>query len=126
MSLTVKEVGNPIRRVRAERIRAGVEAHGNVEEYIAAGAINPNDGVALLRVGTAGMAMTLADGSILGETMLIECVALTLPGTDTAVVTPTTLVGGTTITFDAVGERAVLIWAALGWSVRGGNTATVA
>lgn len=126
MGLTIKEVRNPVQTVRAERIRAALEAHGNVGEYTVAGAISPNDGVATIRTITAGMAMTLADGSILGETMLIECTALAVPGTDTVVVTPATLVGGTTITFDAAGERAVLIWVALGWSVRGGNTATVA
>ena len=126
MGLTVKEVRNPVPLVRATRIRAALEAGGNLEEYNAAGAIDPNAGAALMRTSEAGLAMTLADGSILGETMLLECIELTLPGTDTIVVTPTTLVGGATITFNVIGDRAVLIWVALGWSVRGGNTAVVA
>lgn len=46
---------------------------------------------------------------------VIACQAL--DGTGTAIVTPTNLTGGTTLTFDAVGEVAVLQFLAGSWSV---------
>jgi len=124
--LTLREVRNPIKTVRAARLRAAMEAGGDVNEYIAAGAIAASDGVALFRATEVGMAMTLADGVIPGETMLLELAQIKAAG-GTVVVTPVTLNGGATITFAAVDERAVLIWVtATGWNVRTGETATVA
>lgn len=121
MSLTIREVRNPIKRTRAERIRAALLSAGDLAEYAAAGAIAPTDSVALLRLDSVGMAMTLADGTIPGETMRIEVLDSDDP-TYTAVVTPTTLVGGTTITFSAIGEYAVLIWVTtVGWTLRTGD-----
>lgn len=125
MSLTVKEVRVPTPRIRAERILSALEAHGPVNEYSAAGAIDPGDGVAILRPSAAAMAMTLADGTIAGETMLVKMLQQDDP-TYTAVLTPANMTGGTTITFDAVDELAVLIWDGAGWAVRSGETATVA
>lgn len=127
MSLDLKEVRNPIKRVRAERILAALEGNGPVNDYNAAGAISPNDGVACLRSDEAGLAMSLADGAIEGETICLRCTHIGTVGTDTIVVTPATLNGGTTLTFDAKDEVAVLIWvAATGWNPRAGYTATLA
>lgn len=127
MALELKEVRVPTKRVRAEKLLAALEANGPVNEYNAAGAIDPSDGVALLRSTSAGMAMTLADGTVAGETMHIKCTKIGTLGTDTIVVTPATFADGTTITFDAENEFIVLIWiAATGWTKRPGNSATVA
>ena len=126
MGLTLKEVRVPTPRVRAEKILAALLAGGDLNEYNAAGAIAVTDGVAMLRATSVGMAMTLADSGVgPGDTIRLELVKQDDP-TYTAVVTPATFADGTTLTFDAVGEYAVLIWvAATGWTVKVA-TATVA
>lgn len=126
MSLDIKNVRVPTPRVRAELVLACLEANGPLNEYSAAGAISPEDGVAILRSKEAGMAMTLANGAIAGESISLKCLSLGLPGTDTIVVTPVALTGGTTITFDAKDESAVLIWTGAAWEARAGATATIA
>ena len=40
--------------------------------------------------------------------------------------TPTTLAGGTTITFNDVGDGVVLVYGTAGWVVVGNNGATIA
>jgi hypothetical protein len=125
MSLTIREVRNPVKRHRAERIRAALQSGGDIAEYAGAGAIAPTDSVAILRPTSAGEAMTLADGTIPGEAIRIEMQQQDDP-TFTAVVTPVTFAGGATLTFDAVFKYAVLIWVTTnGWTLRTGD-ATVA
>lgn len=128
MSLNLKEVRVPTPSRRAKRILALLESNGPVEEYDAASpTISPNDGAALLSSSEAALAMTLADATHEGETIHLKCDELVTPGVDTIVVTPTTLDGGTTLTFDAVDEHAVLIWfTTVGWQVRAGFSATLA
>jgi len=126
MGLALNEVRVPTPRTRAEKILAALLAGGDLNEYNAAGAIAVTDGVALLRATSVGMAMTLADSGVgPGDTIRLELVKKSDP-TYTVVVTPATLNGGTTITFDAVGEYIVLIWVdTVGWTEKVG-TATVA
>ena len=126
MSLELKEVRVPTPIVRAERILAVLESQGLINDYKVAGAISPNDGTAILRTKEAGLAMTLANGTLVGETIHLKCVQLRTPGTDTIVVTPANLTGGTTITFSVKDDHAVLIWAGAAWSVRIGNSADIA
>ena len=125
MPLRIDEVRVPTPRVRAQRILTLLEAHGLVNEYRAAGAIDPNDGAAIIRPDSVGMALTLADGSIISETMVIRMVEKEKPSW-TAVVTPANLAGGTTLTFNSLDDFAVLIWTGAAWGVRGGNTAVLA
>jgi len=126
MSLAIKSVKVPTPRARAEQLLACLEANGPYNEYLAAGAIDPDDGVAVLRTKAAGQAMTLADATIPGATMHLKCLGIGTPGTDTIVVTPATFADGATLTFDAKDENAVLIWVTTnGWTLRSGN-ATVA
>ena len=71
-----------------------------------------------------GDALTLADGTA-GQQLTVIYVAEGAGG-DTAVLTPTTLAGGTTITFNALGDSADLTYSATGgWYMHGG-TAVVA
>jgi hypothetical protein len=122
MSLTLKEVRVPTPRVRAEKILAALLSAGDFAEYSAAGAISVEDGVALLRPSEAAMAMTLADTATgPGDCIRIEMVEQD-DATYTAVLTPATLDGGTTITFDAVGDYIVLQWVVtIGWTKKAGN-----
>lgn len=123
MSLTIKEVRNPITRVRAEKIRASLLAGGDLGEYSSAGAIAPTDGVAMLDGTVDAQAMTLADGTIPGESIRVECRSLAA-GVNSIVLTPVTLNGGTTVTFAAKDEYVVLIWVTtVGWTPRTGDAA---
>lgn len=60
---------------------------------------------------TGAAAITLADGTLLGQHKLI---VLTTDGGD-ATLTPTSLTGGDTITFADVGDAAWLIWDGSSW-----------
>ncbi len=64
-------------------------------------------------------AVTLANG-IAGQLKILYTKVETTSG-QTTVVTPTTLAGYTTITFDAVGDCALLYYSAIGWVMIGGN-----
>ncbi len=67
-----------------------------------------------------GDALTLADGGT-GQRLVILYVAEGAGG-DTAVLTPTTLAGGTTITFNNVGDTAELVYGSTGgWYMVGGS-----
>ena len=68
-------------------------------------------------------AVTLANG-IAGQLKILYTKVETSSG-QTTVVTPATFAGGTTMTFDAVGDNALLYYSAIGWVMIGGN-ATVA
>ena len=59
----------------------------------------------------AADAGTLADGSFVGQRKLIQLIIFVGNGT----LTPTTLVGGTTITFGTAGDCALLEWTTSGW-----------
>jgi hypothetical protein len=73
-------------------------------------------------VVTTGVATaTLPNGSFVGQEKLIH---LQTDG-GTLTVTPTTLVGGTTIALDDAGDYANLIWLSTGWATVG-STATIA
>ena len=59
------------------------------------------------------IAATLADGTV-GQRLVL---VLTLKDTNNCVVTPANLNGGTTLTFDATGEYAELMFVGTGWTV---------
>jgi len=121
MSLTLKEVRNPVPRVRAEKVLAALLAGGDFNEYNAAGAIAPTDSIAMIDGTVDAQAMTLADGTIPGEAIRLQLRSLAA-GVNSVVITPTTFADGTTLTFDAEDEYAVLIWVTTnGWTQRVGN-----
>lgn len=69
-----------------------------------------------------GDALTLADGTA-GQQLTVIYVAEGA-GSDTAVLTPTTFAGGTTITFNALGDSADLTFSSTGgWYMHGGTAA---
>lgn len=63
---------------------------------------------------TAAIAATLADGLFPGQLKIIK---LTTKNTNNLVVTPANFGDGTTLTFDATGEIAVLVWDGADWRV---------
>ena len=84
-------------------------------------AVNLTTPVTTIASGGA-IALTLANGSV-GQ---IKIICMTTDGGD-ATLTPTTLNGFTTITFDTVGDSCILIYNSTGgWSVIGNNGCTLA
>lgn len=86
-----------------------------------AGAVNITDAFTSLTTTGAAQALTLANGTV-GE---VKVIVHTVDG-GSAVLTPTTKIGFTTITFTAVGDSAMLIYTSAGWAVIGSKGVTIA
>ena len=94
---------------------------GSVQSLSGAGAVNLTD--LITEVTTTGAdALTLANGS----TGQVKIITMIVDGGD-GTLTPTTFANGTTITFDAVGESATLVWnSTVGWVATSTVGATIA
>lgn len=79
-----------------------------------AGAVNLTDMMTSLTTTGAAQALTLANGTV-GQ---IKIIAHVVDG-GSAVLTPTTKIGFTTITFTGVGESATLVYTSAGWAITG-------
>lgn len=91
-----------------------------VQALIGAGAVNITQPATKFTSTATGNALTLADG-VEGQLKTIVYVAEAAAG-DTGVLTPTNLGGGTTITFNAVGDACILQFLGTEWwaiSLRG-------
>ena len=89
-----------------------------------AGAVAVTGQIHEVTTSGTGDALTLANGTA-GQRLTVIYVAEGA-GSDTAILTPTTLAGGTTITFNALGDSADLTYSATGgWYMHGG-TAVIA
>lgn len=86
-----------------------------------AGAVDITNAYTNLTTTGAAQALTLANGT-LGE---IKVIAHAVDG-GSAVLTPTTAIGFTTITFTAVGESATLVYTSAGWAIVALNGAVAA
>ena len=86
-----------------------------------AGAVDITNAYTNLTTTGASQALTLADGA-LGE---IKVIAHAVDG-GSAVLTPTTKIGFSTITFTAVGDTATLVYTSAGWAIIGSRGVTIA
>ena len=86
-----------------------------------AGAVNVTSAFTALTTTGAAQALTLANGTA-GELKIITHVV----DGGSAVLTPTTKIGFTTITFTGVGESATLVYTAAGWAIVALNGAVAA
>ena len=86
-----------------------------------AGAVNITDMLTSLTTTGAAQALTLANGTV-GQIKIISHVV----DGGSAVLTPTTKIGFTTITFTAVGDSATLVYTAAGWAIIGISGAVAA
>ena len=86
-----------------------------------AGAVNTTAMLTSLTTTGASQALTLADGSV-GQ---VKIIVHTVDG-GSAVLTPTTKIGFSTITFTAVGDSVYMIYTATGWAVVGSKGVTIA
>lgn len=86
-----------------------------------AGAVNVTDMLTSLTSTGAAQALTLANG-VVGQIKIISHVV----DGGSAVLTPTTKIGFTTITFTNVGDSAMLIYTVSGWDIVALNGAVAA
>lgn len=93
----------------------------SVQSLSGAGAVNITDAFTSLTTTGAAQALTLADGSV-GE---IKVITHTVDG-GSAVLTPTTKIGFSTITFTAVGDAVIMIYTSAGWAIVGSRGVTIA
>ena len=95
---------------------------GGVQSLSGAGAVDLTNLITELTT-TGANALTLADGSTSGQIKIINMIVDGGDGT----LTPATFANGTTITFDAVGESATLVWnSTVGWVATSTVGATIA
>ena len=100
----------------------GKAIRGGVQSLSGAGAVDLTNLITELTT-TGADALTLADGTTSGQ---IKIVNMIVDGGD-GTLTPTTFANGTTITFDAVGESATLVWnSTVGWVATATVGATIA
>ena len=99
----------------------GTDVVLGVQSLSGAGAVNITSAFTALTTTGATQALTLANGSV-GEIKIITHVV----DGGSAVLTPTTKIGFTTITFTGVGESAMLIYTAAGWAIVALNGAVAA
>lgn len=97
---------------------------GSIQALSGAGAVNVTDFTTAFTSTATGNALTLANGAN-GQIKTVVYVAETA-GADTGVLTPTTRVGYSTITFTNVGDSVTLQYFTQGWAVIGVRGATVA
>lgn len=93
----------------------------NAQSLSGAGAVNVTSAFTALTTTGSAQALTLANGSV-GELKVITHVV----DGGSAVLTPTTKIGFSTITFTGVGESAMLVYTAAGWAIVALNGAVAA
>jgi hypothetical protein len=97
---------------------------GNVQSLTGPGAVDLTSFSTAFTSTATGNALTLANGTV-GEIKVVAYVA-EAAGADTGVLTPSTRVGYSTITFTNVGDSVTLQYFTQGWAVIGVRGATVA
>ena len=99
----------------------GKAATVGVQSLSGAGAVDVVNGLTSLTTTGASQALTLADGTAGQIKMIVHAV-----DGGSAVLTPTTKIGFSTITFTAVGDSVTLVYTATGWAVVGSKGVTIA
>ena len=99
----------------------GTDVILSAQSLSGAGAVDITNAFTSLTTTGASQALTLADGSV-GE---VKVIVHAVDG-GSAVLTPTTKIGFSTITFTAVGDSAMLIYTSAGWAVIGSKGVTIA
>jgi len=93
----------------------------NTQSLSGAGAVNVTSAFTALTTTGSAQALTLANGTA-GQ---MKTIVHTVDG-GSAVLTPTTKIGFSTITFTGVGESATLVYTAAGWAIVALNGAVAA
>lgn len=99
----------------------GTDVILSTQSLSGAGAVDITNAYTNLTTTGAAQALTLANGD-LGE---VKIITHAVDG-GSAVLTPTTKIGFTTITFTGVGESAMLVYTSAGWAIVALNGAVAA
>jgi hypothetical protein len=99
----------------------GTAVVGAVQSLSGAGAVNLTTLTTSLTTTGVSQALTLANGTA-GQ---LKIVTHTVDG-GSAVLTPTTAIGFSTVTFAAVGDTVTLMYTSAGWAIIGSRGVTVA
>jgi hypothetical protein len=99
----------------------GTDVVLSAQSLSGAGAVDITNAFTSLTTTGASQALTLADGAV-GE---VKVIVHTVDG-GSAVLTPTTKIGFSTVTFTAVGDSVMLIYTAAGWAIIGSRGVTIA
>ena len=99
----------------------GTDVFLGTQSLSGAGAVDITNAFTSLTTTGAAQALTLANGAV-GE---VKIITHTVDG-GSAVLTPTTKIGFTTITFTGVGESAMLVYTSAGWAIVALNGAVAA
>jgi len=94
---------------------------GSVQSLSGAGAVNVTTAVTSLTTTGSAQALTLANGTA-GQ---FKTIVHVVDG-GSAVLTPTTKIGFSTITFTNVGDAATLVYTSAGWAIVGYYGASIA
>ena len=96
---------------------------GGVEQVSAAGAVDIINLVSEVTSGAGALALTLADGTTVGQMKIITMV---VDGGGTATVTPDNFANGTSIALADVNDTVCLVWAnTIGWVIVSNSGATI-
>lgn len=90
---------------------------GAVQALTGAGAVSLTTLTTTIEGTATGTAYSLAAGTA-GQVKIVVYVAEDSPA-DTAILTPNSLVGGSTIGFNDVGDAAVLVYTGTAWAIAG-------
>ena len=99
----------------------GTDVVLSAQSLSGAGAVDVTNAFTSLTTTGAAQALTLADGSV-GE---VKVIVHTVDG-GSAVLTPTTKIGFSTVTFTNVGDSVMLIYTSAGWAIIGSRGVTIA
>lgn len=94
---------------------------GGVQALSGAGAVNLTTLITSLTTTGASQALTLADGTVGQLKVIVHAV-----DGGSAVLTPTTKIGFSTVTFTNVGDSVTLVYTSTGWAVTGSRGVTIA
>ena len=97
------------------------DVQASVQSLSGAGAVNVTDMFTSLTTSGAAQALTLANGTV-GQLKIISHVV----DAGSAVLTPTTKIGFSTVTFTNVGDSVTLIYTSAGWAIIGISGAVAA
>ena len=97
------------------------EVFATIQSLSGAGAVNLTAMMTSLTTTGASQALTLANGTP-GQ---IKIITHTVDG-GSAVLTPTTKIGFSTVTFTAVGDAVTMVYTAAGWAIIGSRGVTIA
>lgn len=99
----------------------GTDVIFSTQSLSGAGAVDVTNTFTSLTTTGASQALTLANGAT-GE---VKVIVHTVDG-GSAVLTPTTKIGFSTVTFTAVGDSVMLIYTSAGWAIIGSRGVTIA